>query len=122
MKQRFKISRLLSRWAVVLPAVAAALIASGCSGPRATEGGFDSDNPAAKLYAIHDAGETRDRDTIPHLVEALGDDDPAVRMMAIEALDRVTGTRLGYNPYATLPERRIAEKRWVRAVEAGEFN
>lgn len=99
-----------------------AVWAAGCSGPRASEGGFDSDNPAAKLYAIHDAGEKRDTDSIPHLVQALEDDDPAVRMMAIEALDRVTGTRLGYNPYDTLPERRVAVNRWVQAVDEGQFD
>jgi hypothetical protein len=82
--------------------------------PRATEGGFESDNPAAQLYAIRQAGERRDAGAVPRLVTALTSDDPAVRMFAIEALDRITGERLGYNPRASLQERDAAVARWVQ--------
>lgn len=86
---------------------------SACSGPPASEGGFDSPDPAAKLYAIVRAGESRDASATVDLIEQLDSDDPAVRMMAIAALERVTGQRLGYRPYDTLAERRMAIERWA---------
>jgi hypothetical protein len=104
-------------------ATALAMIAAACVGctPRASEGGFDSPDPAAKLYATHRAGEQRDRSAMPHLVEQLDSDDPAVRMMSIAALERITGERFGYNPYATLTQRRRATDRWIEAVRSGQF-
>ena len=100
---------------VVLPVLA------GCRPPPAREGGFYSDNPASRLYAIRRAGEQRDAGAIRPLVELLDDDDPAVRMFAIQALDRITGTRLGYDAYAPLGDRREAVDRWVAAVKSGQF-
>ncbi len=89
--------------------------------PRAEEGGFDSPNPAAKLYAIHDAGQARDADAVPHLIEQLNSDDPAVRMYAINALERITGRRMDYSPYAPPHQRRQAIQRWVQAWESGRL-
>ncbi|MBI1338534.1 MAG: hypothetical protein GC164_16445 [Phycisphaera sp.] len=92
-----------------------------CSAPPASEGGFDSDNPASQLYAITRAGQTRDRSAVPELVPLLDSDDPAVRMMSIEALECITGQRLGYNPYGTWSERREATEQWQEAVRKGQF-
>lgn len=104
--------------------MALTLIAGACAGcvPQASEGGFDSPDPAAKLYAIHRAGEQRDRSALPHLVEQLDSDDPAVRMMSITALKRITGERFGYNPYVAVPQRRQAADRWIEAVRSGWFD
>lgn len=96
------------------------LVVTGCA-PPASRGTLDSDNPAAKLYAIRRAGESGDKSTIPKLVEALDSDDPAVRMMAINALDRLTGGRLGFNPYGSLRERRERVDAWELAVREGRF-
>jgi HEAT repeat protein len=93
----------------------------GCQPPRASEGGFDSPDPASKLYAIHRAGQQRDASAIPHLIEQLNNDDPAVRMYAIEALERITGSRLGYSPYASLMDRNEAVLRWAEAYKAGQI-
>ena len=93
-----------------------AVVVGGCT-PPASRGGFDSDNPASKLYAIRKATH----DDIPELVEQLESDDPAVRMMTITALDRLTGERMGYNPYASSSDRRESVDRWVQAVAAGGF-
>lgn len=89
---------------------------SGCA-PPASQGGFGSDNPASLLYAIHRAGREGDRHAVKHLVQALEHDDPAVRMMAIHALDLLTGHRLGYNPYAPALERQKMVEKWVGAVD-----
>ena len=101
--------------------IAAALLLSACSGPKASDGGFHSDNPAAKLYAIRNAGDRKDPADIPHLVEQLESDDPAVRMFTIEALEQITGTRLGYNPYDSYLNRQSAVHKWVDAVNSGQF-
>jgi hypothetical protein len=86
----------------------------GCT-PPATEGGFDAANPAAKLYAIQRAGLREDRSKIPQLVEQLDSDDPAVRLFAIEALERITGETRGYKPYDPPHRRTQAIDRWIEA-------
>ena len=93
----------------------------GCAAPRASEGGFDSPDPASKLYAIHGAGEKQEATAVPRLVEQLDNDDPVVRMMAVQALLRITGTRLEYNPYAPIEQRREAIRRWTEAVRTGRL-
>ena len=94
----------------------------GCAAPRASEGGFDSPDPASKLYAIHDAGEKQETTAVPRLVEQLDNDDPVVRMMAVQALRRITGTRFGYNPYAPIERLREAIRRWTEAVRTGRLS
>ena len=102
-------------------ALAAGLLAGCTAPPPASEGDFDSPNPAAKLYAIERAGSQRDRGKIPKLVEQLDNDDPAVRMMSIAALRRITGADLGYKPYEPPEARQAAIERWRAAVTAGRF-
>lgn len=95
------------------------LLMTACSAPSARIGGFESDNPATLLFAIQEAGESRDRSAVPNLVEALENDDPAVRMMAIVSLERITGERLGYKPYTSSVLRAPAVARW-QAMVRGE--
>ncbi|MEX2215910.1 MAG: HEAT repeat domain-containing protein [Phycisphaeraceae bacterium] len=97
------------------------LLLAGCDTPRHRQGNFDSPDPASKLYAIRRAGEAKDRNQIPPLVEQLKSDDPAVRVFAIQALDRITGERLGYNPYADLLERNEKVLVWEEAVKQKRF-
>jgi len=97
-----------------------ALTAAGCA-PPASLGDFTSPDPAAKLYAIRAAGESRDRRHIEPLVEQLDSDDPAVRVFAINALERITGERLDYNPYQDEVRRRPAVEAWVEAVKTKKF-
>lgn len=93
-----------------------ALAQPGCA-PAAMDGGFESGNPSARVYAAERAAETGDRTAIPHLIEMLDSDDPAERFVAIGALERLTGHTLGYG-YADPPaQRREAVKRWVDSAE-----
>lgn len=109
------------QWGWVMVCVTAAgLAAAGC-GPRAADGGFESDNPAARLYAIEQAGETRDRTAIPQLVAQLDSDDATIRLWSIHALERITGERLGYNPYVDAASRRPAVEAWEQAVKDQRF-
>ncbi len=114
----------MTRWASPVSGLACGAIAAaaftlaaltGCQPPRAEEGGFDSANPASKLYAISEAGRTRNPDAVPDLIAQLDSDDPAVRMYAIVALEKITGERKGYSPYAPPHARSAAVERWVAA-------
>jgi HEAT repeat protein len=96
----------------------AAIALPGC-GPSATEGGFDSANPAARMYAIEQAARSGDQSAIRNLIEELDSDDPAVRMLAISTLERLTGETYGYRQYDSVMQRREAIARWVAADEAG---
>lgn len=70
--------------------------------------------------AIVRAGDARDAGATRDLVRMLGSDDPATRLLAIEALDRVTGERLGYDASDSPARRREALDRWAAWVEARE--
>jgi hypothetical protein len=103
---------MFARWSI---ACATVLAGSACA-PSPTEAAFDSPNPASRLYAIEEAGKQRDKAAVAELVEQLESDDPAVRMLAIEALERIEGDTRGYchedPPYA----RREAVDEWVEVV------
>lgn len=99
-------------------ALAATLLGVGGCGPPATEARFDSANPAAKMYAIEEAARTLDTSSTAGIVEQLDSDDPAVRMLAIEALKLLHGKTYGYRHYDPVYLRRAAIKRWVEAVES----
>jgi hypothetical protein len=91
------------------------LLASACTAP-ATEADFDSPDPAARLHAIGRAGEQRDETATPSLIEQLDSDDPAVRMLALEALKRIEGGTHGYWFGDPPHERRAAIGQWTDHV------
>jgi len=96
--------------------------ASGCAGSPARDAA--SAAPFGRLDAVRAAGDRYARDpnvpakVLKGLVEALDNDDRAVRMMAIQALQRITGTRHGFDPYATGHVRETAVRRWREHVHA----
>jgi hypothetical protein len=94
--------------------VAIGMSAAACA-PSSLDGGFDSPNPAAKLYATQRAARTEDRspETLRHIVEQLDSDDPAVRLVAIDTLERLTGETFGYRADDPAPDRRAAIRRWT---------
>lgn len=67
------------------------------------------------MYAIEAAAREGDHSAIPRLIETLDADDPAVRMMAIATLERLTGRTYGYRYYDAPWDRREAIARWVEA-------
>jgi hypothetical protein len=91
----------------------AAVLAAGC-GPGRTPypGALVSERPEERTLAVKHAAETRDRSAIPTLVDRLEDEDEAVRFYAILALERLTGTRLGYDYRSPETQRRQAVERW----------
>ena len=67
--------------------------------------GLQSDDPDERIQAVIRAGRTRDESVLPLLVERLEDRDEAVRMFAIASLERIAGTRRGYQYYGSPDER-----------------
>ncbi len=103
----------------VLLLVSLPLAASGCLPER--EAGFTAPDPSARLNAIAAAAPEASPAEIRGLIGALESSDPAARLLAIAALERIAGTRLGYDHAAPEIERRAAVRRWVEWAEAQEL-
>jgi hypothetical protein len=106
---------------VLLPVVAQLLTLSGCT-PSVIDGGFDSPMAASRLYAIERAVRDGDTSKIRNIIEQLESDDPAIRMTAIGALERLTHRTYGYHHEDPLLVRREAIRRWRVAYESGELD
>ena len=96
------------------------LVLCSC-GPAMTEGGFDAPSPAARSHAIEQAARAGDLDAVPKIVEQLDADDPAIRMLAIYALYRLTGETYGFSHSDPPHDRHAAIQKWVNAVQSGIF-
>lgn len=100
------------RWAAVLGLVCAA----GCAQPD-WRSRLQSEDPLARIDGAIAAGQARDRAAVPLLIDRLEDDDEAVRMYAILALERIEGTTLGYEHWADETERAHMAQQWRRHVK-----
>lgn len=92
----------------------------GCQGPAPR--GFDSPEPGKRIEAAARAAETGDRTAVRPLISMLDSDDPAARLVAIRALERITGRTLGYDHASPEAQRREAVERWIswEAEQRGE--
>lgn len=73
----------------------------------------------ARMAADYPYASPEDRRAVMlMLVDRLRDDDAAVRFAAIITLEKMTGSRRGYEYYAPLERREPAVLRWQRYVEA----
>ncbi len=99
------------------------LTATGCPPPAIT-GDFDSPHAAARLFATRRAAAETDPGRIasamPGLIRNLDSEDPAVRLLSIEALEQLTGETFGYRHFDPEWLRAPAVARWVAAWERGE--
>lgn len=104
-----------SRWTLARacsPALLAALLGmGGCFGPG-LGAGFDAPDPGARLHAVAQTARTNDRDNIPRLIDELDSDDPAMRMLSIRTLERLTGQTLGYDHTQPAFLRKEPIERW----------
>ena len=105
------VSRVLAAVALSVGAVWVAGVA-GCADPESAVG-FHEKDPAARLRAIRQAAATRDASAVPSLIGLLQSDDPAERLLAIGALERITGETRGYDHAAPIDERNAAVERWA---------
>jgi len=98
-------------------ATALILALAGC-GPGRTPypESLNSQRPEERILAVKHAAEIGDRDVIGILVDRLEDDDEAVRLFTILALEKLTGTRHGYDYSADQTLRQRAVQRWRRYV------
>lgn len=103
--------------------------AAGACGSRGFAPDFASDNPPQRTAAVEQAirrhrpqlkapytppmQDPAFRRDVAWLVVMLQSWDPAERLLAIEALAALVGTREGYDPSDPLPERAVAIERWV---------
>lgn len=69
-------------------------------------------------YGIKYTGAQAPPEVLAYLVERLDHDDPAVRMMAVIALEKITNMRNGYDPYANRNQRQESIRRWVQVIQA----
>lgn len=102
-----------------VPLSAMVMLVTGCAAP-ARQANFDSIDPSERSAAAAKAASEGDRAAVPDLIVMLDSSDPAARMVAIAALERITGQRLGYEATAELAARNEAVDRWVDyAIEHG---
>ncbi len=97
----------------------------GCSsGPPSNMGGrgMESANPDERATAIVHAAQREDRPAIPDLIEGLDSDDLAVRLFAIQTLEKMTGQRFGYEVNSLEVARSMAVERWVEAWNSGTIS
>ena len=72
-------------------------ILPGCAGGGASHAAINSDDANERILAIRQAAVQRDNTAVPLLIDRLEDEDEAVRLFAILALDKLTGHRFGYD-------------------------
>ena len=110
--RQFKRSCLIAVW---LLSVCWMVVSSGCS----WFGGGGNDvkkisaaQPEVAREAMNKAAQSKNRRAIVPLVKRLYDEDSAIRMLAIGALENITGQDMGYRSYGSEVERAEAIKRW----------
>jgi HEAT repeat protein len=88
-------------------------VTAGCGAPRTPyPASLQSEDPGDRVRALKRAAELNDRDVLGIIVDRLEDEDEAVRLFAILALERMTGTRLGYRYHAPASERTRMAAAW----------
>ncbi len=68
--------------------------------------------PEVATVAMNKAAQTKSRRAIVPLVKRLYDEDSAIRLSAIRALENITGEDMGYRSYEPEVKRIAAIKRW----------
>lgn len=102
------------RWAVMGRALSLAglLALCGCGITGGVSANLRSVDPAEKIPGIKQAAARNDRTALPELVATLESSDPAERMFAIEALQRMTKQTLGYRYYDSADARAPSVQLW----------
>ncbi|MBX3395644.1 MAG: HEAT repeat domain-containing protein [Phycisphaerae bacterium] len=95
------------------------MVFAGCASPRHFHANIQSESAGDRILAIRAAGEAKDLAAVPLIVDRLEDEDDGVRFFAILALERITGTRLGYDYAADFEQRTRSVERWREYVRQG---
>ncbi len=107
--------------AMALGVLLLVLAPGGCQTPAHYRPDLRSPNLLQRVKAIVRAAEQGDRSAIDTLVALLDDPDAATRMYAIEALEKLCGTTMGYRYWDPEPQRRRAIARWQQARRTGQW-
>lgn len=112
--------------ATALLSVGMLLVVGGASGCRqanqdAVEHSTSPYERARSVVQQSEGGQSRAA-KLSLLVAYLEDDDPGVRLVAIEGLRRLVGETLGYEYFAPEAERADAVARWQAALASGRFS
>ncbi|MFH0963585.1 MAG: HEAT repeat domain-containing protein [Planctomycetota bacterium] len=103
------------RWVVVL-AASGMLSAAGCGTSRGKmrnwREGLHSPDRLVRLKAVSVAAQAPRKEAVGPLIERLEDEDDVVRTMAYEALVRVSGEKLPFDPLGNAFERREQVEEW----------
>jgi hypothetical protein len=91
----------------------AVALSAGCHEPTGPKV-IASHDLDVKIPAIKRAVQNKDRTELAELVKELDDDDAAVRLYAIEGLQRLTGQDLDYRYYDDKEARKPAVERWKK--------
>jgi hypothetical protein len=91
--------------------LALAFVGLGCTAPESSPNIADPET-AVKIAGIRQAVDHKDRRALPALVAELNNDDPAVRLFAIEALEKFAGERFGYEYYLDEEQRKPFLAKW----------
>jgi HEAT repeat protein len=102
---------------VLGPFGAVVILAIGMAGCAGAPPDFNSPEPAARNAAIVRAAREKDSKAVPDLIRLLESDDPTTRVLAIRALERITGQTHGYHPEANEGERKRAVESWTAWIE-----
>ena len=73
---------------------------------------ISSPQPEVASKAMRKAAQNKNPQAIAPLVKRLYDEDSAMRISAIKALESITGQNMGYRSYDTEPKRMAAIERW----------
>jgi hypothetical protein len=85
----------------------------GCAGAGPTVvAGLQSEDPTQRIKSAVQAGESKDTNAAPLLVDRLSDSNSDVRFYAILSLRKITGTDMGYHYYDSPGQREQAIGRW----------
>ena len=82
---------------------------------------FSDPDPLIRISAMKWAGENQVGDAIGPLVDALGDEDAAIRFFAIQALVKITEKDCGYEYQANVRRRQQAVAKWREFLDSGEY-
>lgn len=100
-----------------LPLVLCVVLASAsCGGPQASS---SSVSPVERVLAAGKTGKGATEIPLKDLIVMLDDADPAVRLVAINQLERRTGETRGYRHYDPFWVRARAVDRWQAWLESG---
>jgi len=103
----------------VLAAVLAFAVVAGCASVGPYRAAISSADVNERILGVRAAGQAGDRRAVPLLVDRLEDEDEAVRLFAIIALEKITGERFGYDYGKDSRGRAESVVRWRTYVKSG---